>query len=176
MTLQTLRAIPFAVVATLLATAPTSASCVLPPSLEEHLRLSDVVFVGRVINLENHDRTATFQVEEQWSGAALPASVTVLGGPPDATSATSVDRTFAKGRYLVAASAAGATLTDSACSATRPWTDDLAQFRPAEVRIPPTAEEAADGGGSFPWFLGVIAAVAVVAVAAFTLTSSRRTA
>lgn len=117
------------------AAAPPSAAadCAPTVSLEEALLLADTVFVGSVTQLDNSNRWATVRVEERWKGARdLPDTVQVRGGPEPGT-ASSVDRTFASGRYLFVVTRGPGYLEDNGCSATTPWTDELAALRPAGV-------------------------------------------
>ena len=109
------------------------ASCAPIVSLQEALLLAETVFVGSVTQLENDNRWATVRVEERWKAARdLPETVQVRGGPEPGT-ATSVDRVFAPGRYLFVVTRGPGYLEDTSCSATTPWTDDMAALRPAGV-------------------------------------------
>jgi hypothetical protein len=110
-----------------------AADCAPTVSLEEALLLADTVFVGSVTQLDNSNRWASVRVEERWKGARdLPDTVQVRGGPEPGT-ATSVDRTFAPGRFLFFVTRGPGYLEDNGCSATTPWTDELAALRPAGV-------------------------------------------
>ena len=116
--------------------APVAASCRVLPDPAQAIREAQVAFVGTVVAVSNNDRWATVAVEEVWRGPDLPTTVEVRGGPAGNT-ATSIDRTFvAATRYLFTVSAAGGGLTDTACSATTPWTPELARLRPADARAP----------------------------------------
>ena len=142
----------------------------MPPGPAEHLAQADVVFVGTVQVLVNQGRTATFAVEEQWHGERLPATVHVHGGPDDPNSASSVDRSYDAGmRYLVAAYIVEQRLTDNACSATQPWSEELLAFRPADYWVPTSTPADENGGLPLPVFVGLIAvgAVALVGFVAF---------
>jgi len=110
------------------------ASCATAPrSAEDAVLFGDVVFVGTVLRTENEGRWPTVRVEERWKGARDLADTVVVRGGPEPGTATSIDRTYLPGRYLFVVSAPGGVLTDDACSGTRPWTDDLAAFRPPGV-------------------------------------------
>lgn len=142
--------------------ATAAASCVEFPPLEEHLARADVVFLGTVTSVTDQQRTALVRVEEIWRGSELPAEVTVHGGfDPEAF--TSVDRSFEVGaRYLFAPAIRDGRLQDDSCTATQPWTDELADLRPTTVATPlPMPTDEADGGGGIPVAL-ILAAVAVV--------------
>lgn len=120
-------------------------SCAGFPPLEEHLDQAEVVFVGTVTDIADERRTALVAVEEIWRGPDLPSEVTVEGGFPG-LGFTSADRYFDAGvRYLFAAGLNEGRIEDNACTATRPWSDDLAALRPASVVTPQPApaEEAA---------------------------------
>lgn len=109
------------------------ASCAASPSLADAVLFGDVVIVGSVVALENDDRWATVQVEERWRGARdVPDTIEVHGGP-GADASTSVDRTFQATRYLFVLTAGDGYYVDNICTATRPWTPDLAAYRPAGV-------------------------------------------
>lgn len=158
--------------------APASASCAMPPETPEHLAAADVVFVGTVQSLGDLNRTATFAVAEQWHGDPLPAMVTVHGGPGDPMTASSADRRYELGiRYLVAAWWKDGGLTDNACSATRPWSDELAAFRPAGVRVPPPIASEGDVGVPAAVLVGGVVAIGlllVVSVMAFRPTKAQQ--
>lgn len=157
----------------LLAPARVSASCAEFPPLEEHLARAGVVFVGTVVSVADDGRTATVAVEEVWRGPALPAEVTVHGSF-DPVGFTSVDRSFEDGtRYLFAPAVSDGRLQDDSCTATRPWTDELAGLRPATVATPepiPTTEEGG-GGGTIP--VALIVAAIVIAVVGGSLIAFR---
>lgn len=142
-----------------------SASCAEFPPLGEHLDQAEVVFVGTVVALTNLDRTAEVAVEEVWRGEGIPARVTVHGGEDDPTMMTSVDRTFVAGtRYLFAATFDEGGLRDDSCTATREWSEDLAEFRPTSVSTPEPAEGAASDGVPVPAIGIVLAVLAIGAV------------
>lgn len=147
-----------------------TASCGEMPPIDEHLSAAEIVFVGTVVSLTNVDRTALVDVHEVWSGAALPAQVTVHGGMDDPQTMTSVDRTYSVGvRYLFAVTIQGDRMSDDACTATREWTDELADLRPATVATP--AQPESDPGVGIPATAIAIAAavllIGLVSVLAF---------
>lgn len=83
----------------------------------------------------------------------------------------SLDRTYQAGaRYLFAVDAVAARLEDTQCTATRPWEDGLAAWRPTDVRRPEPSSETNQS-----WALaiaGLVAAGAVV-VGAFIVRRRR---
>jgi len=172
---RNLLALPAAVVAvlaTVVAPGGTSASCAMPPGLEEQVSEAEIVFVGTVAAVRNMGRTASFSVEEIWQGPDLPEQVTVLGGPEDEMMATSADRSFTVGiRYLVAAYLDGGTIHDNSCSATHEWHALLEELRPADARSPTvTVDSEAESDSSVVPMLLVaagLAAVATLSVVAF---------
>ncbi len=161
-------------VGTLLGTAaaprPVAASCAPTVSLEEALLFADTVFVGSVTQLANNNRWATVRVEERWTGARdLGDTVQVRGGPEPGT-ASSVDRVFAPGRYLFVVTRGPGYLEDNGCSATTPWSDDLAALRPAGVTaatdvVTGTQVTELDLGPLFP--IAALALALIVAVIAY---------
>lgn len=113
------------------------ASCAGTPSIEDAVLFGDVVVVGSVVKLDNDDRWATVRVEERWRGARdVPDTIEVHGGP-EAAAATTTDRTFQLTRYLFVLTPGEGFYVDDACTATRPWTPDLAAYRPAGVSPAP---------------------------------------
>jgi hypothetical protein len=134
--------------------AHADASCAVAPSVSAALQQGDTIFVGTVTSTENRGRTATFLVKEIWRGPNVTPLVKVHGAPDDRTITTSADRTYESGvEYLVVARRDGDMLRDDACSATQPWADGLAAFRPADARAPvderPTSGP--PGGASYAW-------------------------
>ena len=115
------------------AASSVTASCATTPSINEAVLLGDVVFVGTVLRTGNGGRWATVRVEERWSGArSLGETVDVHGGPEPGT-ATSIDRTYVTTRYLFVVHHGDGVLEDDQCTATTPWTPDLARLRPIDV-------------------------------------------
>jgi hypothetical protein len=116
---------------------PVAASCAPIVSLEEALLMADTVFVGSVTSTENGGRWASVRVEERWKNARdLPDNVQVRGGPEPGTT-TSADRVFPLGRHLFVVTRGPGYLEDNGCSATIPWTDDLAALRPPGLTADP---------------------------------------
>jgi hypothetical protein len=118
-------------------------TCPSPVALDQAIFTGGIVFVGTVTATSNKGRWAAVRVEERWRGAdALPAAVDVEGGPGPGD-ATPFDRTYEMTRYLfiVLASPTGSYL-DSVCTGTRPWSRDLARYRPLSVT--PQADVVAD--------------------------------
>ena len=119
------------------AAIPALASCATTPSIDEAVLLGDVVFVGTVTRTENGGRWATVRVEERWSGArSLGDTVEVHGGSEPGT-ATSIDRTYVRTRYLFVVRHGDGFLEDDQCTATTTWTPDLARLRPIDVSPAP---------------------------------------
>jgi len=158
-----LRLAPAALAALSLVQAPAAlASCALPEPIDRVIANSEVVIVGTVTALANDGRWAKVSVEEIWEGGPLPAIVEVRGGPEPGT-ASSVDRTFAQGRYLFTLFRDGAILSDNACSGTTAWVDDLGAFRPADWAGPDRAEADTPSGVDLGFLLPILG-VAVVAL------------
>ena len=149
--------------------------CAQPLPLEKAV-FSDLVFVGRVTAIANAGRSASVEVTEVWRGD-VPTPVTVNGGPDPANAGVD-DRTFELGTtYLfVPVQLDGlrqATVVDSICSSTTPWTDDLASLRPASVGQPsPISTTISNGPNPFAFLGGVampIVTAGLVGGAAFLL-------
>jgi hypothetical protein len=149
---------------------PVAASCIAPPPIEEAVESAEMVFIGTVRDVANHNRTAGVEVQEIWRGPDLPARVIVHGGPEDPNLITSVDRTFAAGTtYLFVLSAVGRPLQDSGCSSTVEWNAGLGALRPADAR-PPRAGEAQ---GSLPVIGLSVGLLAVALLSALAFRASR---
>lgn len=146
------------------AQAPAAlASCAQPEPLDAVIAGSDVVLVGTVTALTNNDRWVKVQVEEIWKGGPLPAIVEVHGGPGDANTFSSVDRTYVPGRYLFTVFRDGTNLADNACSGTTEWNEDLAAFRPADWLGPEQSGDPAPSGPDLG-FLVPVAGVGILAL------------
>ncbi len=137
-----------------------SASCATTPSIDEAVLLGDVVFVGTVTRTENGGRWATVRVEERWSGArSLGDTVDVHGGSEPGT-ATSIDRTYLKTRYLFVVRRGDGVLEDDQCTATTQWTPELARLRPLDVS--PAADVVANQTSSELDLEPILPAVALI--------------
>jgi hypothetical protein len=132
----------------LLALSPAIAlaDCMMPPPIEEAVKLADIVFVGTVARTSNRNSWANVEVTEVWRGPDQPRAVVVKGGPPG-NAATSVDRAFETGvTYLFFPyEDPDLGLADNSCTSTTPWTEDLDALRPAVTRTPIGAEPEAGG-------------------------------
>jgi hypothetical protein len=149
-----------------------SGSCAIEPTVGGGIAIADVVFVGTVVDTDNHGRYATFAVDEIWKGA-VDARVAVRGGPPDPDPggengrfvASSVERRYEVGmRYLVTASNGDmhtgdeGVLSDNNCSGTTEWDESLAQYRPIDaVTVAP------EGSDDSPSYLLIGATTVLVA-------------
>lgn len=161
-----------------LSSAPAHASCAEPEPMAGALTQAEAVFIGTVTALDFDGRVATFAVDEVWKGdvdetALVNGSGERIAALQSAESRgetlwTSVDRTFEAGtRYLVVAYGRdGATLLDSACSLTQPYTPALVEHRPSTAHPPVAAAPPAvlggeePGGAMWAWIamVGVVAA------------------
>ena len=163
-----------------------SASCATTPSVEQALKDADLVFVGMVTSTRSQGRVAFVRVEDRWKGTGEPR-VDVYGGPAADNAATSVDRRYQSGqRYLFFVQeparhgrhgAFAGRYQDNGCSATRPYTVDLAAFRPstAVVIASPEVTQPQSSTASWRW-PAAIGATAIVALAAAMVISRRRAA
>jgi hypothetical protein len=135
--------------------------CLERPPLEQAIERNAVVFVGTVETLRNVARFATVRVHEQWKGAALPDTVEVRGTDvDDPTAGTSGDRSYDLGsRYLFVPANSMPPFLDGLCSATTPWSAELAQLRPG-------AAPGASGHGASSSGRLILASLAVLAAGA----------
>lgn len=143
---------------------PASASCAMPPPLDEAVAAAPIAFVGTATDVRD-GTIAHFAVEEIWAGPDL-VEVTVHGGEGGGA-VTSVDRSFLRGeRYLVLPYTDGAELRDNSCTSTQVWTEELARLRPADARTVDATtvegEPAGSDGSSLPWILAAIGAGVVL--------------
>ena len=158
-----------------LATSAVLADCTTIKDVPAAQRSGDAVFVGDVYRTENDGRWAVVLVSERWQGAAgLPDTVEVHGGPGPGTT-TTTDRAFTEGRWLFDVTNAGPFYQDSSCSASQPWADDLAQYRPAGVAEAPGSASSSDVLGSSDIFLiAVLVGALLIAILAYILILRRR--
>jgi protoheme IX farnesyltransferase len=164
-----------------LVTAPSAladttfiADCAPPLPIEKAV-FSDLVFVGQVTQVTNEGRAATVQVTEVWRGS-VPTPVIVNGGS-DPTNPAEDDRSFEVGvTYLFIPTQLDGLrqgfVTDSVCSSTTQWTDDLARLRPAEVGQPQPSAGSTSGPNPLAFLDGLAAPIltaGLVAGSAFVL-------
>lgn len=123
--------------------ATAAARCVEPAPIGQAVATADAVIVGTAVTTEQEGTVANVLVTEIWRGPDLPPNVRVWGGPGGGRS--SIDRTFEAGtRYLFTLTLdVDGSLHDSACSSTTPWDATLEALRPAAIRSPLGAIDAA---------------------------------
>jgi hypothetical protein len=158
--------------------SPVAAVCAGVQAIDDALLSgTTTVFVGTVVNTENDNRWVTVLVDERWHNAdGIPDTVFVHGGP-DQGESMSDQRIYTKGRYVFAVTNAGPYYEDNACTATTPWSSDLARYRPGNV-----AEAPGSGSGSPLDFLesgnaalaAGLALALLIAVVAYILILRRR--
>jgi hypothetical protein len=150
-------------------TAGVEASCVMPRPLPESVATAPLVFVGTVVSTADGDRVAHVKVESIWKGHNLPTYIDVHGSPASGFGvATSVDRRYRAGeRDLFVLFSDQPPYQDNSCSATQPYTAQVAALAPADAKLPapPTAGEQIQNFVSQYW-LPMVLAVVVIAVAA----------
>ncbi|GAC1684160.1 MAG: hypothetical protein PVS2B1_03440 [Candidatus Dormibacteraceae bacterium] len=151
-------------------TAGAAASCVMPRPLPEAVASAPLVFVGPVVSTSDGDRVAHVKVESIWKGPGLPAHVDVHGSPVSGFgTASSVDRRYRAGeRDLFVLLSDQPPYQDNSCSATQPYTAQVAALAPADAKAPapPTAVEQIQNFAGQYW-LPIAIALVVIAVAAF---------
>lgn len=166
-------------------TSAAYAQCGPPSTLERSLAQAEVVFVGRVVAVEDLNRQATMEVVEIWKGPDISGSVQVQGASSASQAVGPDDRTYVLGAtYLVVPFGSSSPYYDDACSATMPYTPQggqiPAQYRDAvgasAARLPAVTapgETAAppDGGLSLPIWIG---GGAVVLLALWLATRRRK--
>ena len=135
-----------------------TSDCGEPPPIEKAV-FSDLVFVGRVTDLAHDGRSAIVEVTEVWRGDVQ--TPVVVNGGPNPEDPGEDDRTFDLGAtYLFIPgqldSLARGVVTDSICSSTTLWTDDLARLRPDKVGRPLPVATTTPGPNPFA-FLGGLA-------------------
>jgi hypothetical protein len=153
------------------------ASCAMPRPLPEMLASAPLVFVGTVVSTSDGDRVARVKVESIWKGPNLPAVVEVHGSPASGWgAATSVDRHYRAGeRDLFVLYSDQQPYQDNNCSATQPYSAQVAVLAPSDVRSPAplTTREQVQNLVSQYW-LSIAIAVVVVAIAVVAYMSVRR--
>lgn len=158
---------------------PAAATCATRPDLVVALRDAEFVLVGSVVALENDARWVTVRVEESWRGPFEPGTTVEVRAGPEPGAASVVDRVFAPSRYLLLPRSGPGHLVDDACSATRPWSEELAVHRPATVEpwVDP-ADRRSPGPLDDPvlreLLLPALAAAAVLAALALVVRRLRR--
>jgi len=118
---------------------PAVASCVGWSSLPRLLATAPVVFVGKVVALQDHSTTAIVRVEDVWRGKHIHRRVEVLGSPSRGMVRTDEDRRFRAGvRYLFVPwdASRGVLFQDNACTATQRFTARLNRYRPQSAHRP----------------------------------------
>lgn len=142
----------FGLVAWLAAAVPAVADCdpAGPPAAV--LGEAAVAVVGRVIALQGG--AATFEVSEVWAGEL--GVIALVQGLTDGAGVVEDDRTWTIGaRYLVLPVVDRGALRDHICTATTEWRPELAELRPADARLLPSAPVSPSVSGGV---MGVVAA------------------
>jgi len=148
----------FLLLAALAMPAVARADCQPVESVVAALESAEVAFVGTVAAVSEVRSSATFRVEETWTGT-IGQRIEVFG-LNGGRGISEDDRTWHPGqRYLVLPYRIGAQLVDQICSGTRPWSNELAALRPptATVAEPEPAPTTAP-----PWPVIVAGALVLV--------------
>lgn len=154
----------------LLAAVPSWASCVEDERpLEERIEEATHVWKGTVTGSQEGGRVAIVQVEEVWKGEGPDGErVRILA---DSEEPTSTDRTWTVDQtYLIfPRPEEDGEWHDSACSATREWSGDLASLRPTGAGTAATGgeEEEPDSGPRSLVLVAIFAGVLGLAGLAF---------
>jgi hypothetical protein len=158
-------------------TEAAQASCAMPPSLQEQITAAPLVFVGTVVSTSDDDRVAHVRVESIWKGPTLSAYVDVHGSPVSGFNVhSSVDRMYRAGeRDLFVLFSASEPYQDNSCSATQPYTAEIAAFAPPDARSPaPVTPLEQVQNWLIQYGLPVGVALVVIAAAAFLGLRRRR--
>jgi len=118
---------------------PAVASCVGWSSLPRLLATAPVVFVGKMVAVQDHSTMAMVQVEDVWRGKNIHRTVTVEGSPSLGTVRTEEDRQYRRGvRYLFVPwdASHGVLFQDNDCTATQRFTAALSKYRPRSAHRP----------------------------------------
>jgi hypothetical protein len=156
-------------------TEGAQASCAMLPSLQEQITTAPLVFVGTVVSTSDEDRVAHVRVESIWKGPTLSAYVDVHGSPVSELNVhSSVDRTYRAGeRDLFVLFSDRAPYQDNSCSATRPYTAEIAALAPADAR-PPAPVTPVEEAQNWLIQFGLPAGVALIVIAAAVFMGFRR--
>jgi hypothetical protein len=151
------------------------ASCAQAPALQEQIAASPLVFVGTVAFTSDNDRVARVRVESIWKGPDLPTYVDVHGSPVSGWfTFSSVDRTFRTGeRDIFVLFSYRQPLQDNSCSATQPYTSEVAAFAPTNAK-PPAPLTASDQIQNLLSEYGLPTGIAVFVIAAAGFIGLRR--
>jgi hypothetical protein len=156
-------------------TAGAQASCAVSLSLQEQIATAPLVFVGTVVSTSDEDRVAHVRVESIWKGPTLSAYVDVHGSPVSELNVhSSVDRMYRAGeRDLFVLFSDSAPYQDNSCSATQPYTAEIAALAPADAR-PPAPVTPVEQVQNWLIQYGLPVAVALVVIAVAALITIRR--
>jgi hypothetical protein len=159
----------------LIGCAGVQASCAQAPALQEQIAASPLVFVGAVAFTSDNDRVARVRVESIWKGPDLNAYVDVHGSPVSGWfTFSSVDRTFRTGeRDIFVLFSDRQPLQDNSCSATQPYTSEVAAFVPTNAR-PPAPVTAIDQIQNLVSEHGLPIGIALIVIAASDFILLRR--
>ena len=158
-------------------TAGAQASCAMLPSLQAQITTAPLVFVGTVVSTSDDDRVAHVRVESIWKGPTLSAYVDVHGSPVSGFGVySSIDRTYRAGeRDIFVLFSDGSPYQDNSCSATQPYTAEIAAFAPADARPPaPVTPVEQVQNWLIQYWLPVGVALVVIAATAFIGLRRRR--
>jgi hypothetical protein len=147
------------VASALVGVAPQAAhaACATPVDQVTAMQRADSVFVGRVTELSDLNRTATMAVVETWKGADLGSEVTVNGSLSGSPVVGPGDRTYLPGStYLVVPFGSRSPFFDDACSGTGLYVPSGGQIPPQfhdavgtmVARVPATVAPTAAGSGN----------------------------
>jgi hypothetical protein len=151
------------------------ASCAMLSSLQEQIGTAPLVFVGTVVSTSDSDRVAHIRVESIWKGPTLSAYVDVHGSPVSGFNIhSSVDRMYRAGeRDIFVLFSDSEPYQDNSCSATQPYTAEIAAMAPADAR-PPAPVTPVEQVQIWLIQYGLPVGIALVVIAAAALVGLRR--
>jgi hypothetical protein len=156
-------------------TTGAQASCAMLPSLQAQITTAPLVFVGTVVSTSDDDRVAHVRVESIWKGPTLSAYIDVHGSPVSGFNVhSSVDRTYRAGeRDLFVLFSDSEPYQDNSCSATQPYTAEIAAEAPADAR-PPAPVTPLEQFQNWLIQYGLPVGIALVVIAAVAFIGLRR--
>ena len=156
--------------------------CPADPGIDARLAAAPVLFTGVVKAVEDRGREAYVDVIRVWKGGPLPKRIEIRGTiATQSKVVTALDRLYAKDRAYLFGPTSGESphFKENQCSLTRPLTAELSAKAPPDGGTLPSANPgvdlpAGDKGKFLPLVIGLVAAVALVALFVLARRAQRR--